>query len=175
MERQKILSQFAIGLILMLAILIGGIFLMMEKREEMIGRRAVAVKDYAGTNVQINVVSSKNLEELPLQGAENSDACQARYYEGESRIKAWMVERDEESRVKVRVSNQDLAKLPTNKADLNADFVATLIDPTEEVLQKLENSSEENPTEITVRGFSYGCGNMHELSIKQATVAFKKS
>lgn len=165
----KISTQFAFGIILLLAILVGGIFVIQDKR---ISLEEQYYQQSRKKEVQIKV-STVNSEK---KNESAKISCKERYYEGEADVRVWLISSDNDGqKLKVRIKNEDIEKLPTTKADSqSANFVATLIDPTSEIKENLENSSQENPVSLTVHGYAQVCQDSPLVSIEQATVAFKK-
>jgi hypothetical protein len=141
---KKIASELAIGIILIVAIVIGGIFWLQGKEQK---------------------VSSPS-----------NNACKSHYYEGESGVNAWAVSSDQDSGggIIVRIAKEDAQKLPIKNADGN--LTLRLIDPTDAVQSSLNSATEKKPAAITLKGYAEICEKKPpEVSLEQATVAFKKS
>ena len=168
---KNISSEFAFGLILLIAIIIGGIFLMTDRlgsREYQYVSETNITEKPTSFNKQINVSFTKKEIGKPVV------ECKPRYFEGEAEVRAWLISENDKN-LNVKIKNEDIEKLPTTKTDsLNANFIATLIDPTDEVRRDLQDSSEDRPVNLIIHGYAQICQDVPAVSIKQATIAFKK-
>lgn len=164
---KKISSEFAIGFILATTIIIGTIFWLNGKRVVEVYSSGVGNVAYDQKNIKVNVSVVEPKQKPQIE-------CKPRYYEGEAEVSVWLISETDE-KVEVEIKNEDIEKLPTTKVDsLNANFIATLIDPTDEVRQDLKNSSEDDPTTLVVHGYAQICQDSPAVSIQQASIAFKK-
>ncbi|NTV40836.1 MAG: hypothetical protein HGA61_01005 [Candidatus Moranbacteria bacterium] len=176
-KRQKlnprIASEFAIGVIIFLAFIIGGIFwfdsIKPEEASRDLGVNLNASKSKKQTSVE-------NANQQVVENSVSDDSCKSHYYEGEKEIKGWFVSQDENGIV-VAVSKDEVSKLPVEDSQLTGeekDFNYKLVDPTEEVSLKIKASTQENPTTFTVRGYAEICQQPPLMSLQPASVAFKK-
>ena len=160
---KKIASELAIGIIIFLALLVGGIFWISENKQ-------------TADEYQKMVILEKQPKGEENKQSENS--CESHYYEGESKIHGWVEssEADDEESIVVYVKDEDVEKLPIKNAEVEGTFTVRIIDPTEEVREDLIGSTEEKPAEFTVKGYAEICEQEPpQVSLKIATVAFKKS
>lgn len=172
MEKQKISRQFVLSATLLIVVLVCSISLMLARKHEI--EQFIISKSVENKLAQ-KTIAGKEKNEADIKKDIKNDGCKVRYYDGEAQISAWIIKQENQGKPKVKIKREDLEKLPTNNADLNSsDFVATLVDPTEEILNELQDSDEENPVNITIRGFANNCSDLHQLSINQATIAFKQ-
>jgi len=163
---KKIASELAIGIILLIAIIIGGIFWVSIQRQSMnnsqLSQSAIVLKKQP-------VVKKIDKTETP---------CQSHYYEGESKVQAWLVsagQKDENSMI-IQLKSGEEKKLPSGDIVKNGNFTVKLIDPTAGVRKGLLASSKEKPVSITIHGYAEICQQPPPLvSLQEATVAFKKS
>lgn len=168
---KKIPSQFAIGFIVIISILIGGIFVALEQRQQV--QSEYFQKNSKNKSIVRNIEISKVNNKIDLN---KQQKCAHKYFEGEARIMVWIVDKPEEGKIKVHVKRDDIELLPTTKIDSqNENFIATLVDSTPELIKELEISSEKNPVTLDVRGYALACENYPQISIQQASKVFKKS
>lgn len=169
----RIASEFAIGVIIFLAFIIGGIFWFgSTSTEEAPGNLGINLN----TSKSKKQTSGENANQQVVESSASDDSCKPHYYEGEKEIKGWFVSQDENGIV-VAVSKDEVSKLPVKDSQLigeEKDFNYKLVDPTEEVGSKIKASTQENPTTFTVRGYAEVCQQPPLLSIQPATIAFKK-
>ncbi len=170
----RLASEFAIGIIFFVAVIIGGIFWYIG-----IGnKQATKVSENQTTTIakQEEVTQSGSEKASEKLAVASSDDCKPHYYEGEGEVEGWFVSQSDDG-VMLAVKKEELAKLPTENSKLTADkdnYTFKLIDPTDEVKTKIKDSSKENPVKLTVRGYAEICQQPPLLSLQPATIAFKK-
>jgi hypothetical protein len=165
----KIALELAIGVILVVAIAIGGIFWL-----DGIGNEKL-VDNSAGQIVK-SVEDANQTKTENENGQIVENACKPHYYEGEKEIKGWFVSQDENGII-VAVNKDEFSKLPTDVSQLanNEDnFNLKLVDPTDEIGLKIKASSKEKPTTFTIHGYAEICQQPPLMSLQPATVAFRK-
>ncbi len=148
---KKIASEFAIGIILLVAIIVSGIFWLQRMKP-------------AGVSQALLTKQAGN-------------ACKPHYYEGEARIQGWISPEDKNSgnEVIVQVREEDMKNLPITDPDSIANFTVKLVDPTDAVRNSLRLATKEKPASVVVRGFAEICQQPPLVSLQQAKIAFKKS
>lgn len=172
--KSKIEGELAIGMILIIAIIMAGIFLLQEKKQNL-KDELFARNSYTHVNLQARRTADAGTKETEDTKADIPD-CPRHYYEGEATIRGWLLSSANDENLTVQIKNEDIEKLPTTKADSMRDkFMVTLIDPTDDVKEKLKTATEEKPVQITIRGFAHVCKTWPQASLKQATIAFKKN
>lgn len=134
---KKISGRLAIEIILLLAILVGGITLFMMNSINY---------DYLGKNY---APAKKNI-------AENS--CKVHAYKGEVKIRGWYDKSGGEWLL--IVSDEDINKLP--QYDGTEEYKTKnqqikLVDATPEMEKKLSKTSQKKPETITITGFATRC------------------
>jgi hypothetical protein len=173
---KKIGSEFAIGAILLLVIIVGGYF-WLDSRNQMsrLENEDALLSANSIKPVQKNPAPASSGDEVK----QTANVCETHYYEGKEQIRGWSVSdsSDNAGGIMVQISAEDIKKLPMGNSE---EFVANgnevkLIDPTEKVTKQLENASQENPAEIILQGFAMTCQQPPLVSIQPATTAFKKS
>lgn len=167
----KIAGELAIGTILLLAIAAGGISWLQSIRQiedlQQVSNPEVVLK--AGDS------AGKNNQDTDKKG-EGSNVCSPRYYEGESEVDAWLAqEQSEDEGMIIQIKAEDAQKLPLGESEVLKPLTLKLVDATTAVKKDLVGATEENPVKITVRGYAEVCEQPPLVSIKEATVAFKKS
>lgn len=162
---KKIASELAIGIILMAAIVIGGIFWMSEKKRAMDDSKLSQ--------------SSILLKKQPApKGTKLTEApCESHYYEGESEVRGWIVSSDKNDgeNIIVQIKDEDIKNLPVKNVDVLKNFTVRLVDPTPQIKKNLIIATEEKPAKITIKGYAETCQHPPLVSLQKATVAFKKS
>lgn len=168
--KKNLPSQLAIGIIILITILIGGIFMMLgEKKniEEIYNVENGHKKGYVTKQIKVSRDENRKGNE-----AEN---CKKRFFDGEAKIRVWIVNEEADGDLKIKVQSQDIELLPSTRIDVeSADFVAMLVDPSPELKDKLKEASEENPMPLDVRGYAVTCDNLPLLSTEQASKSFKQ-
>ena len=162
---KKIASELAIGIILLAAIAIGGIFWMSERKQ--------AINDSKLSQ------SSILLKKQPLskENKQTETPCESHYYEGESEVRGWIVSSDKNNgeNIIVQIKDEDIKNLPVKNVDALENFTVRLVDPTPQIKKNLIVATEEKPTKITIKGYAEICQKPPLVSLQKATVAFKKS
>lgn len=161
---KKIAGEFAIGIILLAAIIVGAIF--------WISSAGQSDESYQG--VQTTLLTKKQQKDpVKLKDKE----CIPHYYEGKTDIQGWIVssEQGSENEIVVQLKKDEEKKLPIKESEIIADFKVKLIDPTDKVLKDLRLATEEKPVTFTIQGYAEVCSQPPLVSLKQATVAFKRS
>jgi len=167
----KIASEFAIGIILLLAIIVGGIFWMNENKQ------LAEIQPIASIVPIMSKQKSQVAQTAPVSQP-TADVCTPHYYDGESRVQTWIVSDSQENEkgLIIQLKSGEEKKLPGGgEAVKNANFTVKLIDPTAGVRKGLLTSSKENPVSITIRGYAEVCQQLPLVSLQDATIAFKKS
>ena len=162
---KKIASELAIGIILLIAIIVGGIFWVSKQKQSMIKDQPPQAVQYLKKKPIV-----KNTDQI-------IDSCKSHYYEGESKVHGWIASTDQndEKSIIVRIKNEDVKDLPIKNTENSENFTVKLIDPTEQVKNSLSLATEEKPTELTLKGYAEICQQAPpQVSLQQATVAFKK-
>ncbi len=173
---KKIASEFAIGVILLLAIIVGGIFWIKNVRE-------MAALDHELNQIKLsqkNDILAKALKQ-PEQKAEVKDAvedgsCKNHYFEGSDKFSGWFVSQESDGII-VAIKKSDVSKFPTTNYRVNEKEIAfnvKLIDPTDKVTEKLKAASAKKPATITLQGYAEACQDLPLISLQPATIAFKK-
>lgn len=165
---KKIPSELAVGIVLLIALAVGVVF-WFDSRE--IFPSSYVYQQNTGIQDKIET------RDIATTEASADTKCSPRYFEGEATIGAWLAEEgDSDGDLKIEIKKEDIQKIPNRKSDAaRSHFTLTLIDPTDEVREKIEEASEEKPAPITVRGYADVCSDNPQLSLELAGIAFKKS
>lgn len=83
-----------------------------------------------------------------MQKTEKSAECKPRAFSGETTIKAWPTDEQEDT---LQIAKDDVSKLPLEKDKIK------LVDASSSVEKKIRNSSENKPAELTITGFMSLC------------------
>lgn len=167
---KKIANEFAIGIILFITVIVGGIIWMCENKR---------LAEIQQVSQAAPIISKQKIQEkkaVPIvQPA--ADLCTPHYYEGESRVQVWLVSAGQEDKnnMIIQLKSGEYKKLPSSDALKNANFTVKLVDPTAGVRKGLLASSKEKPVSITIHGYAEICQQPPLVSLQDATVAFKKS
>lgn len=160
-------GEFAIGIILLISIVIGGLFWIYSKRIEQEMQQAIFLN---------NKFSDRALESKKIIRKNND--CKAHYYDGETEIDAWISKEkiDNSKYLTVEIIKDDIEKFPVKTIVDNENknnFIIGVADPDEETLELLKKSSEKDPAKITIRGYAELCQDFPVVSVKKASETFK--
>lgn len=153
---RKISSQLAIGVILVIAIIVGGIFYFHNGK--------LAKKD-----IELTTRAEKKNE--------LKNSCQSHYYSGESLVRGWIVPDKQGGKgIVVQIASEDVQNLPVKKQADHNNFTVRLIDPTDSVKKDLLKASSQNPVSLTIKGYAEICDVVPpQISLDDAMIAFKSS
>jgi hypothetical protein len=170
---KKIESQFAIGIILFVAIIAGGTVWISSMQYNQANEYLSVQTDLLNKQVEFKKTEVKETAEQSL--TENN--CTPHYYEGEVALQGWLAvnNQSDSDGVIVQLKKGEAEKLPLNDSQPADDFTVRLIDPTDEIKKELSDSTLEKPATITIRGYAEVCSQQPLVSVLKATVAFKKS
>lgn len=156
---KKIAGEFAVGVILLIAIIISGIFWFQSASRSKVSQALATKQDQAAVSDQ------------------SGDSCKPHYYGGEAKLQGWIAQDDKnsDSEVIVQIKDGDAKNLPVTNPETLANFTVKLIDPTDEVKDDLKLATKEKPATVVVRGYAEICQQPPLVSIQDAKIAFKKS
>lgn len=189
---KKIASELAIGIILLIAIVVSGVFLIQDMRRGLSDNsQKINAEQPAGNLVQQSAApkaesaaaDDKQGENQPqnLPDGSRDGACVGHLYEGEAMIKgtyslnsipgstkkAWLF----------KVVKEDIDKLPNAAKTENNNIDNSLLyisDATPDVIARLKKSTEAKPETITIKGFYLDCEGAPVVSIQPARLALAK-
>ena len=166
---KKIGHELAIGIILILAIFVGAIAVICSKKEI---RRLSELEKNFEMHAPVSVAAKKT--EKP---ARQEDKCKSRYYEGETDIYGWADPNLQDGDgIIINIIPEDVESLPIKNISDLKNFTVRLIDPGAVLKKKLDASTKDNLVKFTVRGYAEICEKEPpQVSVEQATIAFKKS
>ncbi len=172
---KKLASEFAIGVILLVAFVIGGIFWLKDVRE---GKVADSLKDVTMTNDQKQLSTALEKKDSVEKVVIGENNCKPRYYNEEEgqQLSAWFVSEDE-SGIVVAIKKDDIEKLPVatdQVTQTEGNFQVKLVDSTDVIKARVKASVEKSPVTITIRGYAEICQQPPLVSLQSATIAFKK-
>jgi len=167
---KKISSEFAIGIILIVAIIVGGFVWMFENKPFTENQKSSQIAPIISK--QKSPIAKTVPKSQPV-----ADLCTPHYYEGESKVQVWIVSASQEDKsIIIQLKNREEQKLPNVDGTVkDANFTVKLIDPTPGVRKGLLASSKEKPVSITIHGYAEICQQPPLVSLQEATIAFKKS
>jgi hypothetical protein len=167
---KKIASELAIGTILLLAILIGASLLL----QDFIGKDKNELEKISYTNVKKNIEN-----EIVETSPEKKDVCSPHYFEGMKVVNAWLISKNEteDKYIEIGITGEDKAKLPLQDGQVMSEdyFRVKLVDASAEIKAKLEKATSLKPVAITIQGYADICSQPPLVSLKPASIAFKKS
>jgi hypothetical protein len=166
---KKIANESAIGIILLVTIIAGGIIWMFESKQLAENQQLLQV-------TPIISIHKNPIKKAVLTSQSDTSLCTPHYYEGESKVQVWLVSADQENgnSLIIQLKNGEEKKLPSGDVVKNPNFTVKLIDPTAGVRKGLLTSSKEKPVSITIHGYAEICQQPPLVSLQEATVAFKK-
>jgi len=141
----------------------------------------VSVFYFGGKHVAENSNSANNSSRgNKIKRQNNKDvACKAHYYNGEEQIAGWKAGENEQGGVLIKISNSDLAKLPVSAdkaVSIDSNATINLVDPSADLKDALDKSSDASPVEITIKGYAETCDSMiPSVSLSPIGVTLKKS
>lgn len=165
---KKIAHEFAIGIIVLLAVAVGAMALTSAKRQ------IREISSLQEADIEKAAESAKNIKRNQKKIPEE---CQSHYYEGETEIRGWAPSdmQDGEGMI-VRIDARDIKNLPIKDPSVFSDLTVRMIDPTAALEEKLTKATKEKPASFTVKGYAEICEKKPpQVSLGQASVAFKKS
>lgn len=191
MHNKKIASEIAIGITLLLAIIIGGIFWVQDRKQEALdvivglGDNQPVRRGIEKPSVQQLEVTANDgqKESQPVVSADktNADACTAHLYEGEVSIKgSYVLETIPGSTKKewmFKVTKDDLGKFPAEAKAANDqpnNDLLFIADATPDMTAKLKKATQDKPETITIKGFYLDCEGVPVVSIEPARLALAK-
>lgn len=145
---KKISTAFAIAVIIIVAGIFAFIF---TKSDQDFGSGS-------GTYIQ-NKAGMKKVEKTD---------CSKRAYDGEIKVNGWYA--NEGGNWVLRISNNDLGKLPEEYEDSKV----ILADGSDNLIEKLKQSSEKNPSELIIKGVYFRCDGIPMVSVSPGEEVFKK-
>ncbi len=165
-----IASEFAIMIILLVAIIIGGIIWIRNARKI----AELTIEEQKNDTVVIPVKRAP-AQVVDTENVAADNSCQPHYYDGDVQIEGQFVSQDKDGIV-IAIKKSDVSKLPVvnyqpNEAETS--FNVKLIDPTDKVNENIKASSAKKPITITVHGYAEICQPLPVISLQPATVAFK--
>lgn len=170
---KKIASEVAIGIIIFVAVLVGGIFFLQSHQNDSSGVSRIPSPGTSGNPSTIASAQSS--------AAQNADACKAHYYQGNQQVHVWPVTQAtaaDGNTVVLNIQANDAKTLPIKDAPAPTDgssFTVKLVDASSAVKNKFVGATLEKPAVITIQGYAEVCSQPPLVSIQPATVAFKKS
>lgn len=181
MHNKKLASEVAIGIVLLLAIVVGGFSWAQNRQSEFFndaGRSYVA-------QPTVKPVESANEDDKqqPVQVAneDGGSGCVGRLYEGEAVLRGSYVLDTIPGSTKrewlFKVAAEDMDKLP-GKAKVEMDKTVNnllfITDATPEMTTRLKKATDAAPESITIKGFYLDCVGVSVVSIEPATIALAK-
>ena len=169
---KRIASEFAIGVVLLAAIVVAGAVLVKNARDVAELEKQAQVQTIQ--NQKLAEIANKNSEKTS-KPAEN-DACKPHYYEGNLEVQGQFVSQEADGIV-IAIRKTDASELPVSNyqpSEEEQTFKVKLVDPTDKVSVSLKTSSAKKPATLTVQGYAEVCQPLPLISLQPATVAFKK-
>lgn len=187
---KKISNEIAIGIILLLSILFFVIFLLQNKKQEILDNAPdVAInapikldekKDEGGQNENLADNSQIKNQVQDLTVGFEKDPCKGHLYEGDVQLRGRYVQDTTYGDVKewlFKVLDEDKVKLPIQiKYDdgRNVNDLLKIEDATPELASKLKQATDEKPETISVQGYYLHCEGGPIVSIEPAKLALGK-
>jgi len=176
---KKIASEIAIGITLLLATIVGAIFLFQNNGQESLDN----VKKIENKSVvkPVEIIAGNDNQLKNLDDESSNAVCVGRLYEGEASLKGTYVLDTIPGSTKkewmFKVAKEDIDKLPTDPKNENNIIGGELLfiaDASADMTAKLKKSTQENPETITIKGFYFDCEGVPVVSIQPARLALAK-
>ena len=173
---KKVASEFAIGVVVLVAVAVGGFIWLKNSRD-------IALVNSV-ENQQAQISKNNNMRLLVAGKADKSgDAtkadsvtCTPHYYEGDVKVEAQFVSQEADGIV-IAIKKTYAADLPVTNykpSESDQNFKVKLVDATDKVSTSLKASSENKLATLDVQGYAEVCQSLPLVSLQPATVAFKK-
>ena len=173
---KKVASEFAIGVVVLVAVAVGGFIWLKNSRD-------IALVNSV-ENQQAQISKNNNMRLLVAGKADKSgDAkkadsvtCTPHYYEGDVKVEAQFVSQEADGIV-IAIKKTYASDLPVTNyipSDSEQTFKLKLIDSTDKVSASLKASSKNKLTTFVLKGYAEVCQSLPLVSLQPATVAFKK-
>lgn len=175
MNNKKIASEFAVGIILLVAIVISGSFWVQNRKQEELNKIENSAPLQASKSIAQNQVRDDSKQPV------KSETCTGHLFEGEAQLRgSYVLETipgSEKKEWMFKIIAEDVANLPTH-ADIQSS-VATgnllyITDATPEMTAKLKKATQEKPEMITIKGVYLDCEGISTVSIAPARIALAK-
>ncbi|MEI7890756.1 MAG: hypothetical protein WCI36_02195 [bacterium] len=175
---KKIASEFAIGIIVLLAIVIGGIFLVENRKQMAITNNTPSVEDSKNQDVANGSVDQGNVDELTQNF--QKDPCKGHMYDGEVALRGRYVLDSvvgEKKEWLFKVAKDDLIGLPVQITDdkgKNVNELLKIADADPALIAKLKKATDEKPETLIIKGYYLHCEGGPVVSIAPAKLALAK-
>ncbi len=170
-KSKNISSEFAIGMVVIIAILVAIIFWLLSRKQIVNNERIMRNLE----SVQRASLREK-ISEKTVKADENKEApseCKPRYFEGKSDVRAWIGNTEEDTIINIK--NEDAKNLPLVMTNLGEnDLEVKIVDLTDQIKAELKKATKQEPAKIAVRGYAETCEKMPLVSIGDIKVIFKK-
>lgn len=176
MNNKKIASEFAVGIILLVAIVVSGSFWVQNKKQLESNKIENSAPPQASKSIAQNQVKDDGKQPV------KSDICTGHLFEGEAQLRgSYVLETipgSEKKEWMFKVIAEDVANLPTH-ADIESGVVSSdnllyISDATPEMTAKLKKATQEKPEMITIKGVYLDCAGISTVSIAPARIALTK-
>lgn len=173
---RKISSVFGITIVVIVAGVVGLLVLLTNSD----------IKDASNNPQAVPVAKKIAKQDSPQSQAVQTKEgeCRERFFEGESKIHAWMAETASaagtEQEVVLNITENDINEMPTPVADATKvnggeKFVVKMIDAPATTKSKLKSATPDAPEVITIKGLKVDCNSLPVVSIAPGSEAFKRS
>ena len=128
-----------------------------------------------------NKISSSNVVMNSGEKLKGKTECKGHYYDANDsvQINGWKVGDDGHGGVIVQILNDDIKNLPASKDNsviVENNQKVDLVDPSDDIINSLNNSSAEKTVAITIKGYAETCDSMVPMvSLNLGSVTLKKS
>lgn len=183
MNNKKIASEFAIGIILLIAVVIGGIFWIQNKNTQVLDDAGMMVTQQPIKKIQDLKKNNNQVEgeQSSLTEEEVKASCRGRLFEGEAELRGSYVLETIPGTTKrewlLKIAEEDIDKLPVQAKTESNEVVRNLLflsDATPEMIAKLKKATEDKPETVTIKGFYLDCEGVPVVSIEPAKLALAK-
>jgi len=180
MLNKKIASEFAVGIIVVLAVIIGSIFVFQnEKRSSM--ERQENYRNIKNKKQSMKTSAAPESSEGKTETAKNANnnACAPRLFEGDVEIRGsyvlGVIPGSTKKEWLFKIVAGDMSKLPPQTLEKGTfDGLLFITDATPEIVEKLKKATEAKPFAITIKRFYLDCGGVPVVSTELTGDKFLK-
>ncbi|HEX8974434.1 MAG TPA: hypothetical protein VF817_03035 [Patescibacteria group bacterium] len=180
MQNKKIASELAIGIIIILALVVGGMFWLQGKKEQIPEQKTPVAQSPTPQTQQQNQQFQKNnpsdISEWKLVSGNPDDTCSSPTWTGNVTVRGWYVYDTSyaDKEWLFAVSKDDQAKLPLQLKFGNGNSInekLKIVDANPELVAQLKKATQDNPIPVEVKKYTAYCEGVPVVSTQSDEAA----